>query len=187
MIGFVMLDVITQAIDRFYTKKDYYSFKSYCKQQLELPQELENHIKQQELDLIEKPNKISPSSEWRINFGNYKNDEFDASFSTVLKISKVAPLFYIQHEFEVQNKDENAIDPCLKGSSGLGYILEQGNLYYEKISPILTQKSYTELEYADMHEAVGGFQMPEGITKFGRNVTVELLLFEDLYNICGNE
>ena len=185
MIGFVMLDVTTQAIDRFYRKKDYYSFKNYCKQQLDLPQELKDHIQQQEFDLIEEPNKSSPSREWRINFGNYKTGEFDASFSTVLKISKVAPLFYIQHEFEVQNKDENAIDPHLTGSSGLGYILEQGNLYYEKISPILTQKSYTELEYADMHETVEGLKMPEGVTKFGRNVTVEHLLFIDVLGICN--
>jgi hypothetical protein len=180
-----MLDIIAQAIDCFYRKKDYNSFKDSCRKQLELPQELKVHIMEQGLDLVEKPHKNTPAGEWKINFGNYKYGEFDATFSTVLKISKVAPLFYVQHEFEVQNKDENAIDRNLKGYSGLGYILNQGDLYYEQIAPILTKKGYTELSYADMHEAVEGFEMPPDVTIFGHNVTVELLLFADIFDLCS--
>ena len=181
-----MLDIISKAIDQFYIKKDYYLFKENCKKQLMLFEELKSYIESHGLRLVEGNDKDSPSKEWYIHFDDYKKGEFEVSYNTILKISKVAPLFYLQHEFSVEDKDENRMTPVLDGFGGQPYTLEQAALN-DKISAILSNKGYVELGYADINEVVEGFKMPEGVTLFGPNVTVEHLLFVDIFDICNNK
>ncbi len=181
-----MLAIVSKAINQFYIKHDHASFKACCEKQLKLFDELRSYIEFHKLRLIEGGDNNFVSRDWYIYFENYKKGEFEASYNTILKISKVAPLFYVLHKFSIENKDEDRMDPVLRGFDGQPYTKKQYALN-DKISSVLTQKGYTELSYADMEETVEGFKMPEGVTIFGHNVTVELLLFEDLYSICGDE
>ena len=136
--------------------------------------------------MIEGEDTDSPSRYWRVDFQDYKNGELEISYDTEFQISKVAPLFYIQHEFSVDHKNKNRVDPSLDGFCGSAYTKEQFELD-DKIRTILIKKGYHELSLFDMDEAVEGFKMPEGVTIFGHNVTVELLLFVDILNICPDE
>ena len=137
-----------------------------------------------DLTLFEDENNNYPSKYWYIHFEDYKNNELEISYKTMLKVSKVAPLFYIQHEFSVKNKDKNGIFPDLKGIDNATCIKQQFDLN-EKITAILNKEGYMPLEYHDMIEAVPGFKMPEDLVyNFGPNVTAEHLLFTDLFGIC---
>jgi hypothetical protein len=181
-----MLEFVSQAIDRFYRKSDHNSFKACCEKQLQLFDELRSYIELHELRLIEGGDKNFVSRDWYIHFEDYKQGEFEISYTTIIKVSKVAPLFYVLHKFAIENKDEDKMTPILRNADNQPYTKKQYALH-DKISAVLAQKGYTELSYADMEETVEGFKMPEGVTIFGHNVTVELLLFEDLYDICGDE
>ena len=46
---------------------------------------------------------------------------------------------------------------------------------------------YCQLTFAEMEEVIGGFKMPNDVKIFGKNVTVDLLLFVDVLNICSGE
>ncbi len=182
-----MLDIITHTINQFYKEKDKEEFKALCKKPLELFEELEHYIEAQGLKSFWGPDDTCyPSKKWYVDLPDYKKGEFEVSYTTRLQISKVAPLFYIQHGFSVINKDEDKMTPVLRDADNQPYTKKQYALH-DKISAVLAPKGYTELSYADMEETVEGFKMPEGVTIFGHNVTVELLLFVDLYNICGDE
>ncbi len=178
-----MNDIVTQAIDRFYRKKDYAAFKTCCAKPLKLFVELQKYCEIQGLRVGgSTDDKYYPSMEWYIYLAGYKKGEFEVSYDTYFRISKVAPLFYIQHEFEVRNKGNNIMSPDLDGFSDQPYTQKQAT-FHEKTTAILTEKGYCKLDYSDMEEAVEGFKMPDGVTIFGHTITVELLLFRDVLKI----
>jgi hypothetical protein len=180
-----MLDIITKAINKFYKEKDYTSFKELCMKQLPLFEKLKKYIdkcgfrSEATFDCT-----VYPSKRWDIHFDDYKNGELEITYKTILKVSKVAPLYYVQHEFSIKNKDANGLDPYLEGFDNGTCIKQQFDLN-EEIDAILNKKGYTRLEYRNMIEAVPGFKMPKThVEKLGHNVTVEHLLFMDLFDIC---
>jgi hypothetical protein len=179
-----MQNTIAQAIDRFYTKKDYEAFSAYCAKPLSLPEELQQYCETQGLKISSSnDDKYYPSRRWHIYFADYKKGEFEISYDTYFRISKVAPLFYIQHEFEVRNKGNNIMSPDLDGFSDQPYTKDQAAIHNE-ISTVMNKRGYLELKQIDIDEAVEGFKIPDGVTIFGHTVTVELLLFVDVLNIC---
>ncbi|MFA6534870.1 MAG: hypothetical protein WCS92_01295 [Candidatus Babeliales bacterium] len=179
-----MIDIVFNAIDKFYKKNDYSAFKICCSKQIQLFDKIREYIDKQEFKLEEiQDYPDNPSKIWYIHFDDYKKGEFEISYETKLHISKVASLFYIQHEYSVKNMDEDRMSPVLRDADNQAYTKKQFALH-EKISSVLIKNGYYEIGYADMHETVEGFKMPGGVTIFGPNVTVEHLLFMDLFNIC---
>ncbi len=178
-----MVDIVSKTIDYFYKQKNYNAFKECCKNPLNLFLELQQYIDRNGLNSSGGPdNKYYPARDWHIHFNDYKKGEFEISYTTVLNISKLAPLYYVQHEFSVKDKDDDRMTPVLDGFSNHPYTKKQFVLH-DKISSVLNKKGYHELEYVDISEAVEGFKMPEGVTIFGPNVTVEDLLFADLFDV----
>ncbi len=179
-----MLDIVAEAIDRFYTKKDYATFCTCCARPLSLPEELQQYFKLHGLKISgDVDDDFYPSLEWYIHLNGYKKGEFEITYRTIFKISKVAPLFYVQHEFSVRNKGNNIMSPELDGFNDQPYTKDQAALHNE-ISTAMSKRGYLELKEIDVDEAVKGFKMPDGVTIFGHTVTVELLLFVDVLNIC---
>lgn len=183
-----MLDIVTQAIDRFFKKKDPDSFKTLCNKKIELPKKLQDYVDSKNLSFKSHDDKSRPWVEWHIYFDDYAEDEFKVSYSTVLKISKIIPAYYVEHEFKVENKDEDALIPVLCGSGGPGleYSMGQYDLS-EQIISILTKEGYQELGYSDMNEVIKDLKMPDELTPLGSQVTVEHLLFMDIFNLYEQE
>jgi len=180
-----MLNVVEDTIKRIYRKKDYKFFVTKCNEELVLPKELDNYIKEQGYKLIGIFDNQSPSRRWYCYFSDFVKGEFKVSYKTMFEISKIAPLFYIQHEFEVENKDNNKINPVLDGFDSRPYTREQAELNDEIIS-VLSKYGYKELSFSEMNEVVVDIKMPEDVSVFGPQVTVEHLLFNDVLDLSSN-
>lgn len=181
-----MLQMVAQAIEEFYIKKNYPLFKELCKKPLDLSEELKTYIKKEGLALDGWGGSVDPDGEWAVNCGSYEQGTFKASYTTCLRISKVAPLFNVGHCYGVENQGNKIIEPDLGDCSDNPYTKKQQKLH-EMIAADLTSKGYVELRDIDLEETIADFKMPEGVTIFGPNVTVELLLFRDIYNILGDD
>jgi len=180
-----MLDLIKCAIDNYYVCNNYQLFKERCNLSLNLPEELALYVKHNNIKLIQGGVlKDDPSREFYIHFKKYKKNEFEIEYTTRLIISRVTPVFNIQHEFDVEHKNIDRIDPKLGYYNDNPYTKQQTELHNE-IAKVLTQKGYIELKHADMNEVVEGFKIPKDVTIFGKDITVETLLFRDVLDLCG--
>lgn len=180
-----MLNVVEDTIKRIYGKKDYKFFVTKCNEELELPKELDSYIKEQGYKLIGIFDNQSPSRRWYCYFSDFVKGEFKVTYKTMFEISKIAPLFYIQHEFEVENKDNNKINPVLDGFDSQPYTMEQAELN-DEIMSVLSKYGYKELSFSEMNEVVVDIKMPEDVSVFGPQVTVEHLLFNDVLDLSSN-
>ena len=108
--------------------------------------------------------------------------EFEVTYTIVLEISKIASLFYVQHEFRVTNKHNNAIEPVLEGFGGQPYTKNQLEIH-NKIASILEKNGYEELFYSDMIEVFLGLEELSEFNIFGNQATVENVLFHDIYDL----
>jgi hypothetical protein len=180
-----MLNIVKEVIDNFYIRKNYQLFKEKCNLPLNLPEELTFYVKQHKINLIEDGIlEDDPSRIWFLYFNKYKYGEFEVEYTTDLTVSRVAPLFYLMHSFEVEHKNKKRIVPSLHWGGYTAYTKQQEELH-NCISKILTQKGYVELKENDLNEVVEGFKMPKDVTIFGKDITVEVLLFRDVLDLCG--
>ena len=180
-----MIKLVSRAVNQFYKEKDHRMFKTLCGKPLNLCEELKIYIESRGFILSERNDLPDfPSRSWNIHFDVYKQGKFEVCYSTSLQISKVAPLFNIGHCYSVENKDKNKIEPDLGDCSNKPYTKKQLELH-ERISAALKKDGYIELSDEDMYEIVEKFRKPEGIK--GDNVSVNNLLFMDIYNILGDE
>lgn len=179
-----MNNVTKQAIERIYAHADHSFYLEGCQKDLELFDNIESSLKVKNLDVSElTPQFIWPSKEWLIDFSEFAENDFRASFTSRLKISKLAPIFYIQHEFSVINKVPAKIEPSLDGYSGMPYIMLQYE-FQEDISKTLEKNDYLRLKYSEIYEVIPELSFPQGVTIFGPQVTVEYALFHDLLDLC---
>ena len=179
-----MLDIVKKAIDQFYIKKDYNSFREKCKESLELLNEIKDYANKFRIRISSSPDTPDdPSRNWYIYFKTYKKGMFEVNYRTILYISKVAPLFNFNHEFKVENKCKDSMDSELGDYSDYPYCEDQAK-FQEMVTVSLNSRGYYQLTIAEMEEVIGGFKMPNDVKIFGKNITVDLLLFVDVLNIC---
>ena len=179
-----MLDIVKKAIDQFYIKKDYNSFREMCKDKLDLAPEVKDFMDKFGRNSSSSADRQNtPSKKWDICFNSYKKGMFEVSYRTILYISKVAPLFNFNHEFDVENKCKDFMESELGDYSDYPYCEDQAK-FQEMVTVSLNSRGYYQLTIAEMEEVIGGFKMPNDVKIFGKNITVDLLLFVDVLNIC---
>jgi hypothetical protein len=178
-----VIEIVLNTINRVYLAKDYECFSRKCTQKLKLPEEFYSILKQSYKTVEIAPDLLEPSKEWFVHYGRFAKDSFNVKYKTIIQISKLTEIYYIQHEFELVNIDDNRMGPVLDGFSGEAYTKAQYSLH-EKIADCLTNFGYTELSYAEMNEVVCTLVMPEGRKIFGPQITVETALFRDVFDIC---
>lgn len=179
-----MNDSLKEIIDKIYFNKEYEYLKDKCKVEIHLPKEIEFTAKLLNLNIIEYLGEVIPAKKWTFKYPEVIKGEFEASFSTTLLISKIAPFYYMQHEFEVENKDENKLAPTLDGFDGQPYIRSQ-YVFQEQVNEVLGNKRYFKLSYAEITEVISELSFSEGVTIFGSQVTVEHAIFHDLLGLCN--
>lgn len=178
----VLNELIREVITRVYLDQDYEYFKQKCKENMSLPEEFHQILQNEPKVIRVNCGSVSPAEEWYVHFGKVNKGEFIVAYKTGFKLSKIVPVFYVQHEFEVVNKDEERIGPVLDGFSNEAYCKRQYE-FQEKLVQCLVDCGYTELSYAEMNEVICEVQMPKGRGIFGPQVTVETAIFRDVYEL----
>ncbi len=177
-----MNELAHSCIKRVYENKDYGFFKersSLKPQYYDKLIELANILCKKILILN---TENDPAIELLFYFRDYIKNEFHIKYKSLLKISKVADLFVFQHEFSVENRDEEGLTPVLEGFGAEPYISSQYKVA-EKITEFLYTYHLQKLELTEIDEVVWGLKIPE-TSIFGTQMTVENALFRDLYGIC---
>ena len=166
---------IQKCIEQIYVNKDFNYFKRSCKKEYKFIEELQ---------LL--ANTVCSKQYWRILFAvnfiwSRRYIIYCVHYQTILKISKLADMFYLQQEFCVENKDPNRMTPVLDGFGGEPYTKTQYKME-EQITRILEKNKMEKIEFNELDEVVGSLEMlPNSI--FGKQMTVELALFHDAYGI----
>lgn len=177
-----MNERVKSCIDRVYLNKDYRYFKEKSKQPLLYLDELISLVDSKCEKISTLSLKNSPSVELMFDFKKYTNDQFNVEYRTILKISKIANIFFLQHEFSVDNLDPDKMMPNLDGFGGESYTISQNKLDRE-ITYFLEKNGLQKLQFFEMDEVINGLKMPEK-SIFGNQMKVEDALFRDLYDIC---
>lgn len=181
-----MKEIVRVNIEKIYKDKDFDFFKSQCLKELKLPSEFNKLFCNKKIKVEEGYSKSNPSKTWYIKYPPYIKGEFNVLYKTLLSVSKIAPLYYIQHEFEVENVDEDRMQPTLDGFSGQPYTKTQAT-YHKNIVEILEKAGFLELSYAEMNEVLSGLSFKYEPTIFGSQVTVEYALFHDIWELCPDQ
>ncbi|WP_127530530.1 hypothetical protein [Paenibacillus kobensis] len=124
-----------------------------------------------------------PSMEWIFQYDTIRKSEFIVRHRSILLVSKIAPFYHLYHEFEVENKDDSAIEPVLDGFSCQPYIRIEQDLN-DVVETSYKEYGYTSLNYSEMNEVVCGELFKKQPDIFGSQVTVEILFFHDFLELC---
>lgn len=181
-----MKDIVRDIINMIYFNKDKNFFVINCTKKLELPEEFSLLLNDNEIKVIEGMEEAFPAKKFYVEYEPFAKRDFRVEYKTIIQISKIIPIFYIQHEFEVDNKDENSMGSSLTGFDGQPYTKKQYD-FQEKILEILNKAGFTELSYSEINEVVCGLEFPEEVNLFGPQVTVEHVLFNDVFGFCSKD
>jgi|SRR5579875_1303458 len=178
-----MWDLISKAIKRIYCERDYEFLREKSKLDLHFPIAAEIFARECGIVISKTSDSHSPSCRWDLQYKPFSKNEFSVIYSSTLLVNKVVPIFYLQHEFEIENKDEDRMGPVLDGFDVQPYTKTQAQMQ-DIIINSLIQDGYTQLSFAELNECVHSLKFNEGVTIFGPNVTVEHSLFIDYMGIC---
>ncbi|PFH64518.1 hypothetical protein [Bacillus nitratireducens] len=179
-----MNELVKKAIQQFYVNEDKDEYLLKCANRIELPIELQSFTNNRNiLTTSVKNNVIWPAEKYIFDFKPYKKENLKVDYSSTLLISKLAPVFYLQHEFSVDCPDDTSLMSTLDGDNTQAYTIQQLE-FEQQVIQSLTLKSYTQLSYAEINEVVMDLKFPEGVTFFGPQVTIEYALFHDVLDIC---
>ena len=177
-----MKELLNDIIKKIYINKEYKYFKDKCKEKLEFNKEFNTKVEAYVKDIVEENIEGFPSQRWYFKFDNYEDGQFRVSYMTLVQISKISHIFYIQHEFAVENYDRDKMCPVLDGFGTEPYIKNQANLY-EIIKEHLEKKGYTEIDYSQFNEVVLNVENDSANIINGEKYSVEELIFNDMLDI----
>lgn len=177
-----MEKLLNDVFNKIYIGKDYEYFKDRCRSKIVFSKEFYTKTEVYVNDIIEEDIDGAPSQIWYFKYSNYENGKLKVSYKTLLQISKIIPVFYIHHEFEVENYDENKMSPVLDGFGPQPYIKNQADLY-EITKEYLEKNGYVEVDYSQLNEIVLNKDNNSTNLINGEKFSVEELIFYDRFEI----
>ena len=179
-----MNDLVNETIDKYYRNNNESDYLPKCREQFVIPEAIKKFSENNNMIITDVNfGEIWPSSKLIFEYEDYTKGEFEVTYSTILMLSKLAPLFYLQHEFQVENRDVNRTVPTLEGFDTQPYNTKQQE-FEDCVKEYFSKKEFIELSYSEMNEVVCGLDFKKDVTFFGSQVTVENALFFDLLEIC---
>ncbi|MEC2310498.1 hypothetical protein [Bacillus atrophaeus] len=159
------------------------NYLSLCQQPITLPTEIKSFVKEMKIQFENiSMGEIWPSAAFQFEFPKYEKNEFHINYTSKLMISKLAPVYYLQHHFTIENVDPERATPVLDGFSTQSYSMLQQKLD-TKLNQILKEMRYNALNYQEMNEVICDLDIKTE-PLFGPQITVELALFHDLLELC---
>src|SRR5699024_7668134 len=178
-----MNDLINYTIDKYYIKKDTLDYFTKCKRPQLLSQHIESFIANNDIVLTNIYfNNIWPSDKFIMEYPDYKYGEFEISYYSHLLISRIAPVYYLEHGFEVNSKDPAQTIPSLDG-----YDVQPYTKIQQEIETLITENlnNFIKLTTADLNEVLCNIDSTLfGPNLFDRQFTVEQALFHDVLALC---
>lgn len=114
-------------------------------------------------------------------FDGYSNKHFNISYTTYINISKVANIFTLFHQFEIENINPNKIEPTLDGFGEKPYTVQQ-KILEDELANYLIDNNVQRIGLDEAGEVIEGIDMPKN-NLFGTQMTVETALFHDVWEI----
>lgn len=174
-----MNKIIKETISKIYVEKDYEFYKMVYKKEIDYLNYLIEVTKPyyKEFEIFNLDN----SFQIQVNFINYyKENNFNVQYVTKLYMSKICNIYYIQHEFNIDNLDPNRTELKLNGFDNQTYTIEQYNLE-SKVVDILSKNNLKQLQFIDLKQIIN-LNKTEGLL-IEKQITLEDLLFKNIYNI----
>ena len=181
-----MREIVRNAIKRIYLDKDFDMFRTRSQMYFELHDEIDFCINNLNGKYANSRYNIRPYKSYWIDYEKYIRGEYEASYLTIVEISKIIPIFQIYHQFSIDNIDENKFQPSFCEYREKPYTKSQLKME-EEICKILYREGYTRLSEDEMNEVVVNIDLPEDRTFFGSQATVEILLFKDVFDIIDDD
>ncbi|WP_088044704.1 hypothetical protein [Bacillus sp. EAC] len=176
-----MNETVKKYIYKYYEKGADKEYLNSCSQEFLLPSEIINFCSLNKIVVKPGKHKIWPEKYVRFIFQDFIKGNFEVKYCTVLRISKVAPIYNLTHEFVVENIDPNRISPILDGYSAQAYIKLQ-SLLEDVIQNELLKLDYEEL--LEIDEVILNLKINNNKELIGKQITVEAALFYDLLELC---
>lgn len=100
----------------------------------------------------------------------FEKGEYIVNYSSTLKVSKIFPAYYLQHEFSVPNLDIETLTPDLEGFGTEAYCFKQNDLE-TILSKLMIRYNYRKLYIYDLEKPILD-------QKKDQTVNLETLLFK---------
>lgn len=180
-----MTEEIRRVVETTYIQKDYGQFVSRCRGKIEFTDELLDAARTgfDRADVWELSGE--PCTEIYFEVSEFSKNDFNIRYTSVLSISKVADVYFLQHEFEVDNPDPDSMEPFPCGFGDEPYCKPQYALE-EAVCGFLSVKGFKRLSYAERDEVIPEVEMPQN-ELFGTQMTVEYAIFKDMWGLCETE
>ncbi|PRP91119.1 hypothetical protein ENSA5_58560 [Enhygromyxa salina] len=173
---------VKSALDVLLPEPDRAAYLEACRRRLPVVEQLVERLASYDLVSVRVfAEGIAPSARVTVDVQRWIDGGFIADYGTTVRISRLGPLFTVQHRFAVQNRHPHATEPSLSGSDGFGFIAEQ-QAVHEEISAVLEGGGLTELTAWDLDESIDELRGTRWHTVTCRP-TVRLALFEDLFEL----
>lgn len=141
---------INEVINKYYMKENKNEYLKRIHNNNPIINELLNCKYKDKIKLYDKDN---PYILIQITFDKFEKNNLKINYSTILKISKLTKVYYLQHEFAVESADPETLTPDLDGFGTQAYCFQQ--LYFEEfIQNILNNNEYEQLYIYDLEERV---------------------------------
>ncbi len=180
-----MTDYVKRCFDRIYVEKDFDYFRKSCQKPYHWIELFEEQCQNLCQKLVKSNIDDLPQVCFYAHFPDMQEAEFHVHYRTLVGISKVAKLYYIEHSFEVKNRDPERLDPTLYGFSDSPYCFKQYH-FEEFVVKFMEEHEVNRLFTPDQEEVVTLKKLPENRI-FGTQLTVYNALFEDIYDIYHSD
>lgn len=176
-----MRDEIKQLIKTIYVDHRTDLFNQGCSREIDFIDELIHKIGEMTDKVDRWTRENEPIEEIHISVNTKTIGNIQIEYESILNICKIEKLFYLQHEYSLNNPDEDRISPDFDGFSDEAYNKKQFRMD-EMIVQYLTEKGYERLWYREMEEC---FHEPvySKVFKCDEYLTVRTALFMDYIGI----
>ena len=177
-----MSDDVAQLIREIYVEKKTDLFVQGCQRKLSFVDDMIRRIGEitDKVDWWTRENE--PAEEIHISVNTKTVGNMQIKYESILFICKIAKYYYLQHEFSIDNPDDERVAPKLDGFSDEAYNKRQFRLN-DIIVQFMAKQGYERLSYSDVEEEFFPEPIPLKECDREKYLTVFQALFMDYTEI----
>ena len=109
-----MTKEISDIIEKIYKQRKTELFVSGCQKKLIIIDRLLQRMNDSSLKIQKLPAPNEPAEEVIMEYESFQSQEYCVNYTTILKANKLVNVYYLQHEFSVENIEHNRKDATLE-------------------------------------------------------------------------